>query len=84
MISTIMLVGVLAISFSGRISDTTLSLGWMTHAYAAKKSEPLDLNIATADQLKALPGIGVICRGLVAELKVCQAPAASVFVSVCR
>ena len=53
MMATMMLVGVLAMSFSWRISDTTLSVGWVTHADAAEQSEPLDLNTATADQLKS-------------------------------
>jgi len=35
MIATMTLVGVLAISFSWRSSDTTLSVDWMTEAYAA-------------------------------------------------
>jgi DNA uptake protein ComE-like DNA-binding protein len=53
--ATMMLIGVLAISFSWRISDTTLSVGGVTYAYAAEKSKPLDINTATADQLNALP-----------------------------
>jgi DNA uptake protein ComE-like DNA-binding protein len=57
-IASMMIVGVLAISLSWRISDTTLSVGWLTQAYAAEKSEPIDINTATADQLKAIPGIG--------------------------
>jgi hypothetical protein len=36
-----MIVGVLTISFSWRISDTTLSVGWLTHVYSAENSEPL-------------------------------------------
>ena len=49
-----MIVTVLAIAFSWSNSDTTLSVHWMTNAYAAEKSELLDLNTATADQLKPL------------------------------
>jgi hypothetical protein len=53
-----MIVGVLAISFGWRISDTILPVGWLTHASAAETIELLDINTATADRLKALSGIG--------------------------
>jgi len=43
---TMTLVGVFALSFSWGISDTTLSVHWMTDAYAAEQSELLDLNTA--------------------------------------
>jgi DNA uptake protein ComE-like DNA-binding protein len=55
-IATMMIVGVLAISFSWRVSDTTVSVGGM--ADAADITEPLDISTTTAEQLNALPGIG--------------------------
>lgn len=53
-----MLVSVLALSLSWSISDTTRSVDPLTGASAADQTEPLDLNTATADQLKTVTGIG--------------------------
>lgn len=48
-IAAMMIVGVLAISFNWRISDTILSVSWLTHMSAAETSELPDINTAAAD-----------------------------------
>ena len=58
MIATMTLVGVLASSFSLRISDTTLSVDWITDAYSAEITGKV-IAILDSDTIEVLHNLNV-------------------------